>query len=64
MDISDLRTRTASELRELLEETYSESFNLKMQKATGQLSKPDQMAKNRKTIARIKMLLASAERSV
>ena len=46
------------ELNEMLVSLHREQFNLKMQKATGQLSKPDQVAKNRKAIARINTVLS------
>jgi large subunit ribosomal protein L29 len=53
MKASDLRQKTVVELDEILLDLHREQFNLKMQKATGQLSKSDQVRKNRKEIARI-----------
>jgi large subunit ribosomal protein L29 len=57
MKASDLRSKTAEEITSTMVEIYREQFNLKMQKATGQLSKPDQIKKNRRTIARINTVL-------
>jgi len=57
MKASDLRSKTAEEITSTMVEIYGEQFNLKMQKATGQLSKPDQIKKNRRTIARINTVL-------
>jgi len=57
MKPSDLRSKTADEIASAKLEIYREQFNLKMQRATGQLSKPDQIKKNRRTIARINTIL-------
>lgn len=57
MKASDLRSKTAEEITSTMVEIYREQFNLKMQKATGQLSKPDQIKRNRRTIARINTVL-------
>lgn len=57
MKASDLRSKTADEITSAMVEIYREQFNLKMQKATGQLSTPDQIKKNRRTIARINTIL-------
>lgn len=57
MKPSDLRSKTADEITSAMVEICREQFNLKMQKATGQLSKPDQIKKNRRTIARINTIL-------
>jgi large subunit ribosomal protein L29 len=58
MKATELRNKSASELNETLLGLHREQFNLKMQKATGQLSKPDQIKKNRRNIARLNMVLA------
>jgi large subunit ribosomal protein L29 len=58
MKAAELRGKTVSELSDSLLELHREQFNLKMQKATGQLSKADQILKNRRNIARITMVLA------
>lgn len=57
MKANDLRTSSAGELRTQLEELLREQFNLRMQKGTGQLSRPSQMRVGRRDIARIKTLM-------
>ncbi len=53
MKASELRLKTVQELLKLEQELHRESFNLHMQKATGQLSNTDQIKKVSKDIARI-----------
>ena len=53
MNAAEMRTKSVSELRLELQNLLREKFNLNMQKGTGQLSRPDQMGKVRKDIARI-----------
>jgi large subunit ribosomal protein L29 len=62
MKLSDLRKKTGAELAEELLGLRKEQFNLRMQRATGQLSRPDQFDKARKSIARIKTLLGEQSR--
>jgi len=57
MKTSDLRTKTEQQLRQQLLELHKEQFNLRMQGAIGQLSKPDQVKKVRRDIARISTVL-------
>ena len=57
MKATDLRAKTAVDLGEVLVSLHREQFNLKMQKATGQLAKADQIQKNRRAIARIHTVL-------
>ena len=57
MNASDLRQTSADELRLELDGLLREQFNLRMQKGTGQLSRPDQVKKVRRNIARIKTVL-------
>ena len=45
MKINDLRKKTEGELAEELLGLRKEQFNLRMQRATGQLSRPDQFDK-------------------
>lgn len=54
MKVSELREKSMAELQNELLERRKEQFNLRMQKATGQLARPDQMKKVRRDIARIK----------
>ena len=62
MKINDLRKKSESELADELLGLRKEQFNLRMQRATGQLSRPDQFDKVRKNIARIKTLLSEQSR--
>jgi large subunit ribosomal protein L29 len=57
MKIAEIREKSNSELSEALLELCRDQFNLRMQKATGQLSKSDQIKKNRRSIARINTVL-------
>ena len=57
MNAADLRSKDAGELQKELIERLREQFNLRMQRASGQLAKPDQMKKVRRDIARIKTVL-------
>ena len=57
MKIAEIREKTNSELSETLLELCRDQFNLRMQKATGQLSKSDQIKKIRRSIARINTVL-------
>jgi large subunit ribosomal protein L29 len=57
MKAAELRSKTESELRMELHNLLRERFNLSMQKGTGQLSRPDQVKKVRRDIARINTVL-------
>lgn len=57
MKVKEVRAKSEQQLKEQLLELHKEQFNLRMQKATGQLSKPDQLRKVRKDIARINLVL-------
>ena len=57
MKAIELREKSKEELNSLLLEKSREQFNLRMQKGTGQLNKPDQMKKVRRDIARIHTVL-------
>lgn len=58
MKAQELRQKTVQELKEAQVALYREQFNLHMQKATGQLSKPDQIRKVRRDIARINTVIS------
>jgi len=64
MNASELRKKTPAELQALLLELGREKFNLRMQKGTGQLSRPSQASVVRRQIARIKTILTEIEKSV
>ncbi|MEE9141399.1 MAG: 50S ribosomal protein L29 [Gammaproteobacteria bacterium] len=57
MKANELRNKSAEELNEELMKLRREQFNLRMQEATGQLARPDQVRKVRKEIARIKTVM-------
>jgi large subunit ribosomal protein L29 len=57
MKASELRKKTKDELGTMLLDLSRERFNLKMQKGTGQLSKPDQVKKVRRDVARIHTII-------
>jgi large subunit ribosomal protein L29 len=58
MNAKELRAKTPQDLGEELLKLRREQFNLRMARATGQAAKPDQFAKVRKNIARVKTILA------
>jgi large subunit ribosomal protein L29 len=58
MKASDVRGKTADELKDQLVDLKKEQFNLRFQRATQQLEKPAQVKKVRRDIARIKTILA------
>lgn len=63
MKASDLRQKSRAELQEELLNLRKEQFNLRMQQATGQLARPDQFNKVRKTIARVKTVIREIEKT-
>ena len=63
MKASELRQKTKEELNNMLLDLSRERFNLKMQKGTGQLTKPDKVIKVRRDIARIHTLLTEMKGS-
>ncbi len=58
MKATDLRNKNVDELNNELIELRRAQFSLRMQSATQQLNKPDQVLKTRRNIARIKTVLA------
>ena len=57
MAAAELRNKSADELHKELLALRKEQFNLRMQKGTGQLTKPSEVTRVRRQIARIKTLL-------
>ena len=57
MNAKELRAKSAEELESELLELSREAFNLRMQKGTGQLSRPNQGKDVRRNIARVKTIL-------
>jgi large subunit ribosomal protein L29 len=59
MKAGELRTKTEDQLREQLLQLKKEQFNLRFQKATGQLENTARVREVRRDIARIKTILAA-----
>jgi large subunit ribosomal protein L29 len=62
MKASDIRTRTADELTEEVETLAKEIFNLRFQRASGQLENTARVRQVRRDIARIKTILGDRRR--
>ncbi len=62
MRYADWQKKTDAELKEEMDALYQEQFALRMQKAVGQLSRPDRVKKIRRDIARIQTLMAERKR--
>ncbi len=60
--LKSLRGKTKPELRAELQELRREQFNLRMAAASGQPARPDQHAKARGRIARVKTVLGEMDR--
>ena len=60
-ETTELRERTADQLREDMEEAHQALFNLRFQAATRQLADVSQVGKARRRIARIKTLLGERD---
>jgi len=59
MDSKTLNARSASELNEQLLELRKEQFALRMQKASGQMTKTHEVRRVRRDIARIKTAIGA-----
>ncbi|MEO6984171.1 MAG: 50S ribosomal protein L29 [Paralcaligenes sp.] len=57
MKASELRSKDATELGKELESLLKAQFNLRMQRATQQLSNTSQLGKVRRDIARVRTLV-------
>ena len=62
MKPADLRTRTQDELTEELDTLGREKFNLRFQRASGQLENTARVRHVRRQIARIKTILGERQR--
>lgn len=63
MEASELRNKSIDELNEELVALRREQFNLRMQKATGELARNSEHNRVRKAIARVKTVLGEKQRS-
>ena len=59
MKIADIRTKTADELSDELVKLKKEQFNLRFQKATGQLENTARVRQVRRDIARIQTVITA-----
>jgi large subunit ribosomal protein L29 len=59
MKHEELKTKTLSELKDLLLKTKKEAMNLRFQKVSGQLESPARAKVVRRTVARIKTELTN-----
>ena len=57
MDAADLNTKSADELKQLLGDLKKEQFNLRFQRASGQLENTARVRVVRRDIARIKTVM-------
>lgn len=58
MSATELRGKTSAELGEALLELRKEQFSLRMLRGTGQLTRPSEMRRVRKEIARVKTVMS------
>ena len=63
MKASDIRAKTPDELKTQLGELQKEAFNLRFQRASGQLENTARVRQVRRDIARIKTILGERERA-
>lgn len=63
MNATEARDMTADELKDRLLQLRREQFNLRFQKASGQLEKTARIGEVRKDIARIKTILGEKSRA-
>ena len=61
MKAKELRELTTEELLNKIEGLKAELYNLRFASATGNLEKPSKVKEDRKTIARIKLILRERE---
>lgn len=61
MKANELRSRTNAELANLLDDSYQELFNLRFQKASGQMKNTARTGVVRRQIARVKTVLRERE---
>lgn len=63
MELNKLREKSADELKSHLTELHKEGFALRMQQATGQLTKTHEARRVRREIARVNTLIGQAQAS-
>ena len=60
MELKQLKSKSADELKAHLLDLQKEQFSLRMQKATGQLDKTHDVRRVRREIARVNSLIGAA----
>jgi large subunit ribosomal protein L29 len=63
MKANDIRPKTADELKQQIEDLSKEAFNLRFQRASGQLENTARVRHVRRDIARIKTILGERARA-
>ncbi len=63
MNATDLREKSLDELHEELVNLRREQFNVRMQQATGEQVRPHEHGRVRKSIARVKTVIAEQQRA-
>jgi large subunit ribosomal protein L29 len=63
MEAKELRGKSVAELRADLVALMKEQFNLRMQRATGQLGKTSQFKAVRRDIARVQTILSEKQKA-
>ena len=61
MKASEVREKTADELKELLIELRKQQFELRMKMGAGQLTEPHMLRQVRRDIARVKTVINSSQ---
>jgi large subunit ribosomal protein L29 len=62
MQMDEIRGKTQDELKEMLGYMKKELFNLRFQKATGELANTSRFTQVRRDIARVKTVLATQKK--
>ena len=62
MKAREIRNKSKDEIIKLEADLLIEGFNLRIQKATGQMNSPDKLSKVRKNLARIYTILSEKKR--
>jgi len=61
MKASEIRQKSADELRDLLIDLRKQQFDLRMQLGTGQLTEPNRLRQVRRDIARVKTVINASQ---
>jgi len=61
MKASEIRQKSANELRDLLIDLRKQQFDLRMQLGTGQLTEPNRLRQVRRDIARVKTVINASQ---